>query len=201
MSLSHLRCISSSLKSCPKRLNTTTLQKFFKSAPVCFSLVREYSSKCLPEDHDEHAQPKRDTVGKPKKEAAKTRKRKLKSKTVVELGKESQKHSQSERLPLEQIFPFEGTSSVSGHSMAQDIQQVNSNGSRHYEIKCSQETYRFPSVTSVLEATMSREMFFRLHNWKKNLIKKHGESKSEDIARGIRRSGSNFHKVGELQQC
>ena len=166
---------------------------------MCSNLFREYSSKCLPEDHDELAKSKQEIVRKPKKEATKTRKRKSKKKTVVEVGEDSCKDPQTESLPPQQMFPFEGSSSISDHSMAQNIQQVNSNGSRHYEIKCSKETYRFPSVTSILEGTMSREMFFRLHNWKKSMIKKHGVSKSEDIARGIIKAGKNFHKVGGLR--
>lgn len=125
------------------------------------------------------------------------------SKSSKRLTKE--KPSYSSILPL---FPFEGQTSKSVSyspledefgSCAQraeyDIKRVDSNDGRFYHITSSKQSFCFPSVTTVLDATKPRAMFYRLENWKKNMIKEHGRSGFKKMSANTLRSGTNFHKV------
>lgn len=105
-----------------------------------------------------------------------------------------------EHTRAEPSFPFEGVESAKCHASSDiDIERVDSlNGVRHYVINSPEESYRFPSVTTVLDATQPPEMYFRLRNWRKGLVREHGEQGSINIAQGIIRSGKNFHKVPSL---
>lgn len=52
-----------------------------------------------------------------------------------------------------------------------------------------------PSVTTVLQCTMPARGRFRLYNWRKSMIKKHGERQFYKLKNDTIRNGSQFHKV------
>ena len=114
---------------------------------------------------------------------------------------------------LEPSFPFEGTfipdtenkNNSTEYSAANDefgtlsninsIKRMDTTRGRFYHITTAKGEVCFPSVTTVLKQTMSRESFFRLHTWRKNMIKEHGVKGFETISREVKQSGTNFHQV------
>ncbi len=191
--MSLLKCISRSLKCYSMRT-----AEYFKTSTVrSVELSPKYSSDSLSETD----QPK------PKKRARKspaTKRKKSNTKAETETETES-----TEVIQVQPYFPFEGVHPVNHHGNEHlpprnhdTVERVDSSsGVRHYVIKSSEGSYHFPSVTTVLEATQPAEMYFRLLNWRKGLVKEHGETKSIDITQGIIQSGKDFHKVVYNMLC
>ena len=120
-------------------------------------------------------------------------------------GRTKEKLSYTPLLPL---FPFEGQpSGIASYSplddefgsysenVDYDIKRVDSSHGRFYHISSSKESFCFPSVTTVLDATMPKAMFYRLQNWKKSMVKEHGRTEFKKISANTLQSGTKFHKV------
>lgn len=57
------------------------------------------------------------------------------------------------------------------------------------------ETYDLPSVTTVLRVTQPKSSFFSLRNWRKSMIKEHGEEGYRRIHSERLQAGTAFHQV------
>ncbi len=177
----------------------TAAAEYFKTSTVCsVELPPKYSSDSLSETD----QPK------PKKRARKSTATKRKKSNTKAETIETETES-TEVIQVQPSFPFEGVLPVNHHGDENlpprnhdSVERIDSSsGVRHYVIKSSEGSYHFPSVTTVLEATQPADMYFRLLNWRKGLVKEHGESKSIDITQGIIQSGKDFHKVVYNMLC
>ncbi len=130
------------------------------------------------------------TYSSVKGDKSKPKRRARKSKTQTETKTEVQ-HTQA--VPS---FPFEGVDSANHYDRSSTVERVDSlSGVRHYLINFPEESYCFPSVTTVLDGTESQATYFKLQNWRKGLVKEHGKQGFINIARDIIQSGKNFHKV------
>lgn len=147
-------------------------------------------------------------------------KRALQSETTrsmsdVSLEKENQTISSKDRwnaVPPPLSFPFDGSNyteidefnvchcasineSYSADSLSvQRMDDYRSEG-RFYRILSAGATVLFPSVTTVLSNTPTRPQYYRLRNWKKNMIKQHGEEQFENIQQQTKDAGTLFHQV------
>lgn len=86
---------------------------------------------------------------------------------------------------------------------AKSFYKQNSPDGRFYHLNSSTATFSFPSVTTILAKTVEGSSHFRLLNWKRKLIKEHGQERFDKIRSDLLQSGSNFHKVSLLpeQSC
>ena len=106
---------------------------------------------------------------------------------------------------LGQFIPFEGITeenltyvdSTSCPELSENV-SINSQETlegRFYNLKSLTDDYCFPSVTTILEGTVAKNSYFQLFNWKRKMIKEHGEEGFDAIQRNTLRSGVNFHMV------
>lgn len=127
------------------------------------------------------------------------------------------KHSSTEQECQQKCevfdFPFEGESSEaesaeSGHEeQGRDsnaprpftVERIQTPEGRFYQIHSQEESYNFPSVTTVLSSTRPPQSYFSLRNWRKNMVKEHGESGYRKIKEETMRTGSHFHRVNAMQ--
>ena len=144
-------------------------------------------------------------------------KRALQSETTsdVSLEEENQAVNSKDRLnavPPPLSFPFDGSSymeiddfnmrhcasineSYSADSLSvQRMDDYRSEG-RFYRILSAGASVLFPSVTTILSNTPTRPQYYRLRNWKKNMIKQHGEEQFENIQQQTKAAGTHFHQV------
>ncbi len=187
--MSLLKYVNRSLK-----CSSLRTAEYFKVRPAEFPQTCAYSSDSLSETDQPKPKPKKkarkSSATKPKKVNPKTETIKIETKSTEVL------QVQPPSFPLEgvQLINHHGDDNIPKNHPS--VERVDSaNGSRYYVIENSEGSFRFPSVTTILEATQPPDMYFRLLNWRKGLVKEHGESKSIDIAQGIKQSGKNFHKV------
>lgn len=128
-------------------------------------------------------------------------------------GRQKIKYKIEQAETPETSYPFEGTlitdteqeENPREYSAADDefvtplisssVRKIDTNKGRYYQITTAKGEVCFPSVTTVLKHTMPKDFFFRLHNWKKSMIKEHGVKGFEVINRETRQSGTNFHLV------
>ena len=81
------------------------------------------------------------------------------------------------------------------------INKENSRDGRYYVFQSpSQERYKLPSVTTILQDTMPRNNWFGLHNWRQSMIQEHGEKGYQEWRQEVIRSGKKFHKVQRLKE-
>lgn len=108
-------------------------------------------------------------------------------------------------LPL---FPFEGTeqdTAVSCSSLEDEnafkytVKRMDLSDGRFYLITSLNESFCFPSVTTVLDATKPKAMFYSLQTWRKNMIKEHGRAEFKKISANTLQSGTSFHKVRNMK--
>ena len=152
----------------------------------------------------------------------KVRKRKskkaLQSETVVSdvnLDEGNQTVHSEDRLdgPPSLSFPFDGSSYTetddefnmyhsasvdlscsADSSMVQRMDDFRSEG-RFYHVSSAGASVLFPSVTTVLSNTPTKSQYYRLRNWKKSMIKTHGEEQFENIQQQTKDVGTHFHQV------
>ena len=148
---------------------------------------------------------------KTKRSSLNKRESKAKTKQVTSGVSNSPKSSTEEKSsynPLFPLFPFEGQpSELASYCPLEDefrsysestdysVKRVDSSHGRFYHIISSKESFCFPSVTTVLDATKPKAMFYRLQNWKKSMIKEHGKTEFKKISANTLQSGTKFHKV------
>ena len=113
--------------------------------------------------------------------------------------------SQPSEASHEQLgyFPFEGDADppTSSQQVREDhVERVETPEGRFYHIRSSTNSdetpvYSLPSVTTVLDNTRSKKSYFSLRNWRKNMIKEHGEEGYRRIKKETIGQGANFHQV------
>ena len=59
----------------------------------------------------------------------------------------------------------------------------------------NEDEHLLPSVTTVLQSTRPARERFRLYNWRRSMIKKHGEWQFHKLKMDTMHNGSQFHKV------
>ena len=97
-------------------------------------------------------------------------------------------------------YPFSGMPDSNSVTAKDFVERVDGKEGRVYQFKEKEfGNLSFPSVTSILNATMSTDKWFRLNSWKKGLIKAHGVDNYKKIRKQIVDDGSNFHKVHNIQ--
>lgn len=146
-----------------------------------------------------------------------TRKEKTKKKRQTRKKKSSNKTCPSkppEAHHLELTFPFEGTldkqelshtpetlaalqnSDKSGNTFTVHIgNATDGSDARMYCIHKNDETFRLPSVTTILSQTLSKQRGFMLSNWRKGLVKEVGEDGYQQARNQILAVGNRFHEV------
>ena len=115
----------------------------------------------------------------------------------------------SENCCTKDLFPFEGESSedksletlMKGDrgdkkNDSFSVERQDTLEGRFYHITGSDGSeFSLPSVTTVLDNTMSPRSYFSLRNWRKNMIKEHGEVGFKRLKAERIRDGTRFHKV------
>lgn len=126
----------------------------------------------------------------------------------------NQRHTNNIAKTLPSLsFPFDGSSytetddefgiyhhgladlSCSNNSSVIHMMENCSSEDRFYRVSSSAESVIFPSVTTVLGNTVSKSQYYRLRNWKRNMIKEYGEAEFESIQQQTRDIGTHFHQV------
>ena len=134
-------------------------------------------------------------------------------------NQESQNHeSQDEDRPPTLSFPFEGSSytetddefginhrDVCGLHCSGDRSVIHrmddcTPEGRFYHISSASESVVFPSVTTVLGHTLTKSRYYMLRNWKKSMVKEHGEEGFESIQQQTKDTGTHFHNVSEFRK-
>ena len=90
-----------------------------------------------------------------------------------------------------------GTPDLSFPGQHSVVRMVNNNSSegRFYQVSSEGASVFFPSVTTVLSNTVSKSQYYRLRNWKRSMIREHGEAEFESIQQQYRDTGTHFHQV------
>ena len=70
---------------------------------------------------------------------------------------------------------------------------------RFYHVSSASASVVFPSVTTVLNNTVTKSQYYRLRNWKRSMIKEHGEEEFENIQQHIKDTGTHFHQVRKFR--
>ena len=126
--------------------------------------------------------------------------------------------SQTEDRPPTLSFPFEGSSytetddefGIHHHNLS-DLHCLGARSvihrmddctseDRFYHISSAGASVVFPSVTTVLSHTLTKSRYYMLRNWKKNMVKEHGEEGFESIQQQTKDTGTHFHKVSEFRK-
>lgn len=121
--------------------------------------------------------------------------------------------NQAEDRPPPLSFPFEGSSYAEAddefglyHHGSRDMhcsgdksvihrEENYSSEDRYYRISSAGVSVVYPSVTTVLRQTVTKGQYYMLRNWRRSMIKEHGEEEFESILKQIRNTGTHFHQV------
>ena len=79
--------------------------------------------------------------------------------------------------------------------LVQRIDDYRSEGRFYHVLSSAGAGVLLPSVTTVLSNTPTRSQYYRLQNWKKNMIKQHGKEQFENIQQQTKSAGTHFHQV------
>ena len=80
-------------------------------------------------------------------------------------------------------------------SLVQRIDDYRSEGRFYHVLSSAGAGVLLPSVTTVLNNTLTRSQYYRLQNWKKHMIQQHGEKQFESIQQQTKSAGTHFHQV------